>query len=70
MKMDKYEIISSNYNNFDLVFKIILIGDCDSRKSRLIYSLKKNNFEDSYNPTIGFGYDPFNIKYKDKVIQL
>ena len=70
MRKDKYEILSSNYNNYDLIFKIIVIGDSDSGKSKLINFGIRNIFEDSYNATVGFEFMTFNIKYKDKVIKL
>ena len=70
MRKDKYEILSSNYNNYDLVFKIIVIGDSDSGKSKLINFGIRNIFENSYNATVGFEFMIFNIKYKDKVIKL
>ena len=68
--LNKYEILSSDYNNFDLSFKIIIIGDSDSGKSKLIDCGIRNIFEDTYNATVGFEFFTFNIKYKDKVIKL
>ena len=70
MKKDKYEILSSNDNNFDLAFKIIIVGDTNSGKSKLINFGIRNIFENSHDVTIGFEFENFNIKYKNKVIKL
>jgi len=66
----KYEILSPNFTQFDTSFKIIIIGDSDSGKSRLLYSNKRNIFEENYNATIGFEFQTFNIRIKDKIIKL
>ena len=64
------EILSSDYANFDLSFKIIIIGDSDSGKSKLVAFGTKVIFEENYSPTIGFEFKTFNVRIKDKIIRL
>ena len=66
----KYEILPEDYTNFDLNFKLIIIGDSGVGKTCITTRAVKNIFQDYYNPTIGFGCFGFNIKINDKVIRL
>ena len=62
----KYEILSSDYTNYDLSFKMLFIEYSDSGKSSLIDII----FKDTYSPRVGFGFQTFNIRIKDKIIKL
>ena len=66
----KYEILAEDYTNFDLSFKLIVIGDSGVGKSCLTNNAVKNIFDDSYNATVGFEFFTFNVKINDKVIKL
>ncbi len=66
----KYEILSEDFTNFDLSFKVIVIGDSGVGKSCLTNSAVKNTFEESYNATVGFEFFTFNVRMFDKVIKL
>ena len=66
----KFEILAEDYTNFDLSFKIIVIGDSGVGKSCLTNNAVKNIFDDSYNATVGFEFFTFNVKINDKVIKL
>ncbi len=66
----KYEVLPEDATNFDLSFKLIVIGDCGVGKSCLTNNAIKNVFEDAYNATVGFEFITFNIKLNDKVIKL
>ena len=66
----KYEILPEDYTQYDLSFKIIVIGDSGVGKTRLSNKATKNTFDDSYNTTIGFEFFSFNIKMFEKVIKL
>ena len=70
ISINKYEILSSDYANYDLSFKIIIIGDSDSGKSKLLAFGTKDIFEENYSPTLGFEFKTFNVKIKDKAIKL
>ena len=50
----KIEILPDDYTQYDLSFKIIVIGDSGVGKSCLTNKATKNVFEDSYNATVGF----------------
>ena len=67
---EEYEILSEDYTNFDLSFKLIVIGDSGVGKSCLTNKATKNIFDDTYNATVGFEFSTLNIKLKEKVIKL
>ncbi len=65
-----YEILPDDYTQYDLSFKLIVIGDSGVGKSCLTLKATKNLFENNYSATVGFEYFSFNIKIKDKVLKL
>jgi len=65
----KYEIIRDQ-GQYDLCFKIIVIGDSGVGKSCLIIRAIKNYFEDLYAPTVGFEFLSFSIKINEQIIKL
>ena len=66
----KYEILPDDYTQYDLSFKIIVIGDSGVGKSCLTNKATKNIFESTYNATVGFEFFTFNIKIKEKIVKL
>ena len=66
----KVEILPEDFTNFDLSFKLIVIGDSGVGKSCLTNNAVKNIFDDTYNATVGFEFFTFNIKINDKIIKL
>ena len=66
----EFEILSEDYTNFDLSFKLIVIGDSGVGKSCLTNNAIKNTFDDAYNATVGFEFFTFNIKLNNKVVKL
>ena len=69
-EIKNYEILPEDYQNFDLSFKIIVIGDSGVGKSCLTLKATKNYFENYYSPTVGFEFFTFFIKIKEKCIRL
>ena len=65
-----YEILPDDYSQYDLSFKIIVIGDSGVGKSCFTNKSTKNIFESDYNATIGFEFFTFNIKFQDKIVKL
>ena len=65
-----YEILPDDYTQYDLSFKIIVIGDSGVGKSCLTMKATKNLFEQNYNTTVGFEFFSFNIKINNKVLRL
>ena len=65
-----YEVLSEEFSEYDLSFKIIVVGDSGVGKSCLTMKGTKNHFEDCYSPTVGFEFFTFNIRINDKNIKL
>ena len=66
----KYEILPDDYTQYDLSFKIIVIGDCGVGKSCLSIKATSNVFDNTYNATVGFEFFTFNIKINDIIVKL
>jgi GTPase SAR1 family protein len=49
-----YEVLGEDFQNHDLSFKIIVIGDSGVGKSSLTTKATKDYFENYYSPTVGF----------------
>ena len=65
----EYELLSENYPDFDLFFKIIVIGSIAVGKSCLSIRATKKRFESIHNP-IAMEFYNFIMKYKEKIIKL
>ena len=61
---------NNEYNQVDLSFKVIVIGNSGVGKSSIIERATKNRFLEDYQATIGFDYCSFFIKYNNKIIKL
>ena len=72
MSQQKYkvEVLSLDPGDFDLSFKIIIIGDSGVGKSCLAVKATKDKFDSIYSPTIGFEFMTFFIKIEDLYIKL
>ena len=70
MSEEDYLILKEDFPEFDLNFKIIIIGDSGVGKSCLTMKATKNLFENCYSSTVGFEFYTFNVKIKDKIIRL
>jgi small GTP-binding protein len=66
----QYEILSEEFTEYDLSFKIIVVGDSGVGKSCLTMKGTKNHFEECYSPTVGSEFFTFNIRISDKNIKL
>ena len=66
----KCQVLSDDFPNFDLSFKIIIVGDSGVGKSCLSIKASRNYFEDFYSPTVGFEFLTFNVKVEDQNIKL
>ena len=65
-----YEILTENYLDYDISFKLIVIGDSGIGKSQLINKAIKKKIDEDYSATVGFEFSTFNIKIKDKICKL
>ena len=64
------EIISQNTSDFELSFKMIIIGDSGVGKSCLSIRGTKDVFEPMYSPTIGFEFMAFYVKVNGQIIKM
>jgi len=66
----KVEVMPDDYNQYDLSFKMIVVGDAGVGKSCLTTKAAKGIFDETYSATVGFEFLTFNVKLNDKVIKL
>ena len=66
----KVQVLQGDPGEFDLSFKLIVIGDSFVGKSCLSIKASKGLYEDNYNPTIGFEFLTFFVKIEDVNIKL
>ena len=66
----KFEILPEDFTNFDLSFKLIVIGDSCVGKSCQTNNAVKNTFDKSYNTTVGFEFFTFIVKTNNKIVKL
>ena len=69
-KGENYEILAEDYTNYDLAFKIIVIGNAGVGKSCLSMQATKRRFENNYLATVGFEFFVFNMKINNQVLKL
>ena len=66
----KVEILEDDQTQYELSFKIILIGDPGVDKSCLTSQAIKDYFDDTYSATVGFEFITFNLKLDNKPVRL
>ena len=66
----KVEILDQNMSDFELSFKIIIIGDSGVGKSCLTLRGTKNIFDAIYAPTIGFEFVSYFLKINGQIVKL
>lgn len=66
----KVEVIPDDYSQYDLSFKIIVIGDSGVGKSCLSMKAIKSGFDEFYKATVGFEFFTFTLKIDDKLVKL
>ena len=64
------EILTDDIINYDLNFKLIVIGDSGVGKSCLSIKATKNVFQNHYASTLGFEFFSVNLKLNEKIIKL
>ena len=69
---DEYaiEILPDDFPQYDLSFKLIVIGDSSVGKSCLTAQAVRNNFIEFYQATVGFEFLTFNLRINTKIIKL
>ena len=66
----KIKVLPDDFNQYDISFKLIVIGDAGVGKSCLTKKASKDLFEEIYSATIGFEFLTFNVKINNKIIRL
>ena len=66
----KAELLPEDCNQYDLCFKMIVIGDAGVGKSCLTAKDTKGMFEETYSATVGFEFMVFNVKINDTIVKL
>ena len=66
----KAQVLKEDPGDFDLSFKIIIIGDSFVGKSCLALKACKNLFTETYSPTIGFEFLTFFVKIEESNLKL
>ena len=69
-KGEDYELLAEDYSNYDIAFKIIVIGNAGVGKSCLSMQATKRRFENNYLATVGFEFFVFNMKLDNKILKL
>lgn len=69
-KIERYKGDDNNNNEYDLCFKIIIVGDSGVGKSCLAIKAVKGEFCQIYAPTIGLEYFDYKVKINDMIIKL
>ena len=64
------EILPEDFAQYDISFKIIVIGDSGVGKSCLTTQAVRQNFEEFYTATVGFEFLTFNMRINNNVLKL
>ena len=64
------ELLPEEFPQYDISFKIIVIGDSNVGKSCLTSMAVRNKFIDFYQTTIGFEFFTFNLRMNSLVVKL
>ena len=64
------EILPDDHSQYDLSFKMIMIGDPGVGKSCLSTQAIRNVFNETYQATVGFEFITFNLKLDNKAVKL
>ena len=64
------ELLPEDFAQYDISFKIIVIGDSSVGKSCLTTQAVRNNFIEFYQATVGFEFLTFNLRINSNVVKL
>ena len=66
----EFEILGEEVREFDLTFKLIVLGNSGVGKSCLTFKAIKKQFTEEHQVTLGFEFFSFYIRINNKYIQL
>ncbi len=64
------ELLPEDFAQYDISFKVIVIGDSGVGKSCLTTQAVRQNFEEFYTATVGFEFLTFNMRINNNVLKL
>lgn len=64
------KILPDDFTQYDLSFKLIIIGDSGVGKSCLTLKATKNTYTETHSPTVGVEFGTFNVRIAEKNIKL
>ena len=64
------ELLPEDFAQYDISFKVIVIGDSGVGKSCLTTQAVRHNFEEFYTATVGFEFLTFNMRINNNVLKL
>ena len=64
------EVLPEDYSQYDVMFKVIVLGDSFVGKSCLTIKATKDFFLQDFNSTVGFEIFSFNSKINNQVVKL
>jgi len=65
-----YQILKDDYSQFDINFKVIVLGNPGVGKTCLTSKAIKNEFLPNHQPTLGFEFFSFMIRIENKTIKI
>jgi len=65
-----YQILSEDYEKYDISFKVLIIGNTVTGKSKIALRINNKKYDDSYLGTIGFEFLCFNIKINNTLVKI
>ena len=65
-----YQILSKDYEKYDMSFKVLILGNAETGKSKIALRINNNKYDDIYDKTIGFEFFSFNIKINNTVVKI
>lgn len=70
IESEPIEVLPEDYSQYDMMFKVIVIGDSFVGKSCLTIRATKEIYQADYVSTVGFEINPFNIKIGNNIVKL
>ena len=65
-----YQILRKDYKKYDISFKVLILGNAETGKSKIALRINNKKYDDSYLGTIGFELFSFNIKINNTVVKI
>lgn len=67
---DPHNLMATNDENFDYLFKIVLIGDCGTGKTCVVQRFRSGTFIERHGSTIGVDFSMKTVLIDDKKVKV